>query len=297
MQLSRKNGEIQQDVETKEITNIEIVSGVENTYNLTVSFVNRLEVNSTVAKQCDGDEDSVMLLMDGLLNFSKEFLPTTRGKSTMDSPLVVSTTINPAGVDDEAHNVDIPSSYTKEFYEATYDIVGPKEVDVPIAESITDTGMGFKHTLQTSTIDAGPRESAYKNIEGMDTKTFSQLNLAKKLRPVNEQRIAELVIEKHFLPDIIGNLTAFGRQSTRCHVCGEKYRRVPLRGDCHNCGTPVILTVHEGSVTKYLDLVDEIATKFNATTYTTQRVDELRNRTESLFEDDKNKQSDITDFF
>jgi DNA polymerase II large subunit len=248
-------------------------------------------------RNADGDEDSVMLLMDGLLNFSREYLPTTRGKSTMDSPLVVSTVINPAGVDDEAHNVDISSQYPLEFYNKSYEIVDPKEVDIAIAEDITDTGLGFKHTLETSSIDAGPSESAYKHIDGMDAKTFSQLSLAEKLRPVNEHRIAEMVIQKHFLPDIIGNLTAFGRQQTRCYVCGEKYRRVPVDGSCHNCGTGVILTVHEGSVKKYLNLVDEIVTRYEISEYTKQRIKLLSERIESLFEDDTNKQSDITDFF
>ena len=30
-------------------------------------------------RNCDGDEDAVMLLMDGLLNFSRKFLPEKRG--------------------------------------------------------------------------------------------------------------------------------------------------------------------------------------------------------------------------
>jgi len=105
-----------------------------------------------------------------------------------------------------------------------------------------------------------------------------------------------MVIEKHFMPDVIGNLTAFGRQETRCHSCNNKYRRIPLNGKCQECGKPVILTVHQGSVNKYIDLVDEIAEKFDATEYTKQRIEALSERIESLFENDHNKQSGLGDF-
>ena len=36
-------------------------------------------------RNCDGDEDAIMLLMDGLLNFSREILPANRG-GQMDAP-------------------------------------------------------------------------------------------------------------------------------------------------------------------------------------------------------------------
>ena len=38
-------------------------------------------------RNCDGDEDSILMLMDGLLNFSKHILPSGRG-GRMDAPLV-----------------------------------------------------------------------------------------------------------------------------------------------------------------------------------------------------------------
>ena len=39
-----------------------------------------------------------MLLLDGLINFSRSYLPETRG-GTMDAPLVLTTRIDPAEVD------------------------------------------------------------------------------------------------------------------------------------------------------------------------------------------------------
>ena len=49
-------------------------------------------------RNCDGDEDSIMMLMDGLLNFSKEILPAGRG-GRMDAPLVLTTRLNPMEID------------------------------------------------------------------------------------------------------------------------------------------------------------------------------------------------------
>ncbi|HKW43672.1 MAG TPA: DNA polymerase II large subunit, partial [Thermoplasmata archaeon] len=45
-------------------------------------------------RNCDGDEDSVILLLDCLLNFSRSFLPDKRG-GLMDAPLVLTTRIDP----------------------------------------------------------------------------------------------------------------------------------------------------------------------------------------------------------
>jgi len=108
--------------------------------------------------------------------------------------------------------------------------------------------------------------------------------------------VAERVIEYHFLPDIIGNLRAFSRQETRCLDCGEKYRRMPLTGECRECGGRVNLTVHEGSVSKYVDTAIEVAERFDCRPYTKQRLKVLDQSLESIFEDDTNKQSGIADF-
>ena len=69
-------------------------------------------------RNCDGDEDSLMMLLDGLLNFSKSILPSGRG-GRMDAPLVLSTRIDASEIDKEALNVDCSWSYSKAFYEGT----------------------------------------------------------------------------------------------------------------------------------------------------------------------------------
>jgi DNA polymerase II large subunit len=217
----------------------------------------------------------------------------------MDAPLVMSSRIDPAEIDDEAHNVDIVESYPREFYEATREMADPGEVDITIAESTLGTDdqyRGFRHTHDTADIALGPDLSAYKTLDDMDRKMDGQLELARKIRAVDETDVAERIIEYHFLPDLIGNLRAFSRQETRCRDCGEKYRRMPLSGDCRECGGEVSLTVYQGSVNKYMETAMRVAEEYGARPYTKQRLEILNRALESIFENDHNKQSGIGDF-
>ena len=61
--------------------------------------------HAALRRDCDGDEACVLLLMDGFLNFSRQYLPDRRGSRTMDSPLVLTTVLDPSEVDDMAHGL------------------------------------------------------------------------------------------------------------------------------------------------------------------------------------------------
>ncbi|MEF8882542.1 MAG: DNA-directed DNA polymerase II large subunit [Halapricum sp.] len=277
-----------------------VQSDLEYVYNLTVADTHNVAVENIYTAQCDGDEDCVMLLMDGLLNFSKYYLPDQRG-GRMDAPLVMSSRIDPSEIDDEAHNIDIMREYPREFYEATREMVTPEDVEdiMTIAEETLGTDheyTGFDHTHDTTDIALGPDLSAYKTLGSMEEKMDAQLELSRKLRAVDETDVAERIIEYHFLPDLIGNLRAFSRQEYRCLDCGESYRRAPLSGECRECGGRVNLTVHEGSVNKYIDTATEVAEEFGCRPYTKQRLEILERSIERVFENDKNKQSGIADF-
>ena len=75
--------------------------------------------HSAKRRDCDGDADSIMLLLDAFLNFSFDFLPDKIG-GLMDAPLLIQPTVLPYEVQRQAHNVDISSFYPLEFYEATW---------------------------------------------------------------------------------------------------------------------------------------------------------------------------------
>ncbi|MGB8215911.1 MAG: DNA polymerase II large subunit [Candidatus Methanoperedens sp.] len=251
-------------------------------------------------RNCDGDEDCVMLLMDGLLNFSRSYLPDKRG-GQMDAPLVLTSRIDPNEVDKEAHNVDLLFRYPLAFYEATLQYKNPKDI-VKLMDTVSGRlgtpaqyeGFGFTH--DTADIAAGPRNSAYKTLGTMIEKMDAQLALARRIKAVDPQDVAERVIESHFLPDLIGNLRSFSKQKVRCTKCNAKYRRPPLRGTCPKCGGNIVLTVHEGSVRKYLETSLRIADEYNVRHYTKQRLELLELEMRSLFESDKVKQKGLADF-
>jgi len=155
---------------------------------------------------------------------------------------------------------------------------------------------GFGYTHDTSDIASGPKNSAYKILATMIEKTQAQLCLARKIRAVDARDVAERVINSHFLPDLIGNLRSFSKQTVRCTKCNTKYRRPPLRGSCPRCGGNIVLTVHEGTVRKYLEVSLKIAEEYNVKAYTKQRLELLELEMQSLFQSDKAKQKGLADF-
>lgn len=252
-------------------------------------------------RNCDGDEDCVMMLLDGLINFSRSYLPDRRG-GRMDAPLVLTMRIDPKEIDKESHNIDVMARYPREFYLATRELKSPKDVEKIIDLVSKRLGKpeqyeGFMFTHDTSDIAAGPSNSAYKTLGSMEDKLKAQLQLGRRLRAVDERDVAERVINSHFLPDLIGNLRAFSTQQMRCVKCGARYRRPPLTGTCPRCGGGrVILTVHEGAVTKYMDVSLAIAKEYDVPAYTIQRLELLSLSIKSLFENDKSKQMGLSDF-
>ncbi|MEE3400442.1 MAG: DNA polymerase II large subunit [Methanomethylophilus sp.] len=252
-------------------------------------------------RNCDGDEDCIILALDALLNFSRVFLPDRRG-GLMDCPLVLTTRLDPNEIDKEAHNVDCRRFYPREFYYAAMDMKDPKEMEKQmdlvggrIGTPAQYEGLGFTH--DTPDISEGPKESAYTTLGSMRDKMYAQLNLGIKCRAVDAKDVALKVINKHFMPDMIGNLRSFATQTVRCTKCGTKYRRVPLAGVCTKCGHELNLTVHEASVRKYLEVSKDVCEKYDLDNYTKERIGIIEASMDSLFNNDKIRKTKLTDFF
>jgi len=250
-------------------------------------------------RNCDGDEDSIILLMDCLLNFSRSFLPEKRG-GLMDAPLVLTTKLNPNEIDKEAHNIDVGTTYPLEFFRATQRYAHPKEVEqlidsvgARIGTVLQYEGFGFTHSL--GSISTGPMSSAYTSLETMDEKLEAQIALGVRIRAVDVDDVVHRVITRHLLPDIQGSLRSFTGQQLRCSKCGAKYRRIPLLGRCH-CGNKLTLTVHEAGVSKYLERAKQIGEKYHVPAYTLQRIALLENSINSLFQSDKIKDTKLEEF-
>ena len=243
-------------------------------------------------RNCDGDEDCVMVLMDALLNFSFAYLPESRG-GRMDAPMILSSRIDPAEIDKEALNIDAVSEYPAEFYALAEARRPPKDAERLVDNAGKRIGSllqyeGLMFTHDTRDIAEGTMVSSYKTIEDMNGKMELQMSLARKLAAVDENDVAERLINAHLLPDMIGNLKKFTTQGFRCTACNTKYRRMPVTGKC-KCKNGVILTVHPGSVTKYLEKTKKLAYEYEVSAYTRQRIALIELSMASLFTDDRGK--------
>jgi DNA polymerase II large subunit len=245
-------------------------------------------------RNCDGDEDSVTLLLDALINFSRAYLPSSRG-GLMDKPLVLTTRLDLAEVDKEAHNVDVAVRYPLAFFRAAAEGRPPKEVEpliatlgrrLTLAEPMRH--LGFTH--DTFDIAGGPVLSAYREAGSMNRIVEQSMTLAAQIRAVDVADAVRLVLNSHFLPDVMGNLKSYATQKFRCKRCNTSYRRPPLAGKCTTrtaggapCDGELLPTVHEANVRKYIALSQRLAAMEGVPPYLRQRIGILEASLATLF--------------
>ncbi len=255
-------------------------------------------------RNLDGDENGVMLLLDGLINGSREFLPDRRGSRTMDVSLVLTAHLLLDQIDDEVHGMDIVDHYPLEFYKANKEYKSPKEVKIEKCEAriyvddLDTRYLGYHFTHDTKDMNDTVMCSSYKSVPSMGEKLQLQLNLGRKIRAVDEDKVGALVIDKHFMKDIKGNLRKFGQQQFRCTNCNEKFRRPPLIGKCTNCNMPTInFTISEGSVKKYVEHSFNICRDFDIDPYIVETLELTQLRLDGVFGRDAEKQKNLSSFF
>ncbi len=255
--------------------------------------------HSAKRRDCDGDEDALMLALDVAINFSRSYLPAQIG-GIMDAPLFIIAVVNPREVQRQAHDVDVSSSYPLAFYEKALEGLEPKEVQELIdliKHKINDPILqGLKYTMPTSNINIGNNESAYKRLKRMADKLNGQLELAEKVRAVSAKLVAKKVLVTHFLRDIVGNLRAFSTQIFRCKSCGKRFRRVPLKGFCTECEGELTLTVHRSGIKKYLELAERLVKRYELSRHYAQRIEMIKSEVNSLFEGSMKRQVSLADF-
>jgi DNA polymerase II large subunit len=228
----------------------------------------------------------------------------------MDAPLILSTVLNPDEVDDEAWAVETVDEYPLGFYEETLEYKEPwnLENEIQIGEDIVHSDEPFRHgfTHDTTDVDDGPSQSEYVTLDEMSEKTSHQLGLGEKTKAADEDATAELLLQKHFLPDIRGNLRSFSSQEMRCVDCNEKFRRVPLTNQtiapsgkttaqCPECGGKVLLTISEGTIRKYMQPSKDIIDEYEINPYLRQQVTMINRTLQSLFGKDE-RQSGLAQF-
>ena len=256
--------------------------------------------HSAKRRDCDGDEDAIMLALDTLINFSRQYLPAQIG-GIMDAPILMIPFVNPKEVQRQAHDFDVSAHYPLEFYQKSCQTVEARAISSimnTISHRIGTEAQfeGFMFTVPTTNINLGNAQSSYKDLKTMKEKVALQLSLGEQLKAVDASRVALKVINTHFMRDIAGNLRAFSTQSFRCKKCNKKFRRLPLVGKCSFCGGNLTLTVYRGNIEKYLDIAQQLVDKYGLPKYYTQRLLLVKEELFLMFDNKKAKQTILFDF-
>jgi len=254
--------------------------------------------HSAKRRDADGDADSIMLLMDSLLNFSRQFLSDRIG-GLMDAPLLVQPLVLPHESQPQAHNLEVTKIFPLEFFESTVQQSKASDVtSVEIIKSRLETKRQFydyHFTHSTSSLTTSKSRSAYSTLGSMLDKFDMQVRNAELIDVVNPSELVSNVISTHLVPDIMGNLRAYARQSFRCTACGKSYRRMPLIQTCV-CGHKLIATITRGSVEKYLKLAKRLVDKYDVGEYQRGRIHALSDEIELVFGKSQGDQSLLTDY-
>jgi len=260
-------------------------------------------MHAAMRRDCDGDEAAVMLLADVLINFSKKFLPAHRG-GTQDAPLVLNGMIFAREVDDQILDFELVNNYPLELYEKAEQRLHSSQIEIEmVKQRITKEGVagdpyintGFTH--DTTDFNMGATCSSYKTLPTMKEKVAAQMELCVKLRSVDEGDVARLIIDRHFMRDLKGNLRKFSQQTFRCGKCNTIYRRPPLNGKCEVCNNPkLIFTISYGSIVKYLEHGMELIRDYDVPAYIEQDLVLTKRYIESIFGKDTEKQVGLKEF-
>ena len=252
-------------------------------------------------RDCDGDGDSLLLLLDALLNFSLEYIPHQIG-GMMDTPLLVQPIVLPAEVDEQAHNFDIASVYPREFYEATQKSAAAAAVQHTVERigSRLDSetqfyGYGFTHP--TSALAIKRSRAAYSTLRTLNEKISKQIEVASKIDAVSTKEVVESIVKTHLIRDIMGNTKKYASQAFKCKKCGLTIRRPPISWVCPSCNGEIKGTLTRASVEKYLSIAQRLAKDYDVDPYLKSRLDMVKRELDQLFRGErKADQLELTDF-
>lgn len=268
-------------------------------FSKTQSLLASPYMHAAMRRDCDGDEAAVLLLMDMLLNFSRSYLPAHRG-GTQDAPLVLNTRISAGEVDDQILDFEL-GLYPLELYELAEQGKHSSEVKLDTVKTRLKSGKDpftqKKFTHPTVDFNYGVINSSYKRLPTMQEKVTSMMHLCDKIRSVDAPDVARLIIERHFIRDIRGNLRKFSMQVFRCVGCNAKFRRPPLAGKCSTCGGKLIFTISEGSIVKYLASALHLARSYHVSPYLLESLEIVERDIHSLFGKEREKQEMLGKWF
>ena len=243
-------------------------------------------------RNCSGDSDSLILLLDALLNFSKEYLPSQIG-ALIDTPLLIQCIVIPTERQKRMYIADTLIKHSRDFNNSNKTTTSQTNSS---NKNNSEEQYGFSYTHPTSNISFGPANNSYSSKTALIDKLENQIQLAKKIAAVDPKDVVTTILQTHLLPDIIENINAYTSQSFRCKSCNFRYRRPPISGDCLQCGEKLQTTVTKDIVEKYFRLATKLCNEFDVDQQTKNTLEIITNELKTLFKPEPT-QSNLTSFF
>ena len=227
-------------------------------------------------RNCDGDEDGAMDLLDCLLNYSISYLPKSNGMM-MNVPIFIIPKINPRQIDKEAYNVEIVKQYPAEFYQGNF------AGSIKLIGTNKKYSESYGYSYETNMISLGHTRNYYKDGASMADKVIKEIEIMNNIRGIDVTQIVEKIISTHMLPDIIGCARSYLKQEFKCRSCDISYRTMLFGGVCDICKEPLRVKLYPNSVRKYEKLIKAYAKKYAISPYLKERVMHAISEIDRLF--------------
>ncbi|MHA1512650.1 MAG: hypothetical protein ACTSRJ_01120 [Candidatus Hodarchaeales archaeon] len=208
------------------------------------------------SRQCNGVSDSITLLLDVLVNFSREFIPAFHG-GTLDTPTVLNL------VDNWKDLMVYSKSNAVMLNQVFYKNLGKISQESKL--------LSYNFSLLnlppiTHHITENLSEIAIEN-KLREQKIVNRINIAlaslRTIRAVEEGVFVDNILVNDFLNKITTSIARFFQQPFRCKICKRTFRRVPLRKNCPYCYKNTLeLTLSKGWVLRYMQIISQLTKQY-----------------------------------
>ena len=209
------------------------------------------------SRKCNGSSDSITLLLDVLVNFSRDYLPASHGGS-MDTPTILNLVDNWKDLLTYSKLIFIRQN---QFF---YSNLGKKSLESKVLSyEIAQINQIPLDQHITNDISEVILENKLR-----DKKIFDRIQIAlnslKTIRAVEEEVFVDNILINDFLSKINSSIVRFFKQPIRCRNCRRTFRRVPLSMNCPFCHKKTLeLTLSKGWVLRYMETISQLADQYS----------------------------------
>lgn len=194
----------------------------------------------------DGSEDSIILFGDALLNCSTKHLSPTPG-TLLDFPLFVSINVDYFDIIPELKNIMNMKNLPLLFFSLLETTHQDSLQAIDTIEStywcktseLAYQNIGFNQKV--TNVDMISHANIVSGSKSKLDRIKKQLNLAKNLRGLSYDLIAEKTLAIILNEETQKSLSQYLNQTFSCNKCQKKYERPPIAGKCLQCNSETIV--------------------------------------------------------